>query len=60
MAGFAVKLTGAGGGGYATVFLPSNYKTLDKFDELRKNLEAAGFDCIETTVGGEGVRFEEL
>ncbi|XP_053697971.1 uncharacterized protein LOC128744766 [Sabethes cyaneus] len=59
-AGFHVKLTGAGGGGCALVFLPDSYQTEPKFTELTNDLREAGFQCIETTLGGEGVKFRML
>ncbi|EAA14782.5 AGAP008947-PA [Anopheles gambiae str. PEST] len=55
-AGFASKLTGAGGGGCAFVLLPAGYKELESFRALMGALDEAGFRSIETTVGtGAGV-----
>uniref|UniRef100_A0A182PU81 Mevalonate kinase n=1 Tax=Anopheles epiroticus TaxID=199890 RepID=A0A182PU81_9DIPT len=55
-AGFASKLTGAGGGGCAFVLLPTAFRELDSFRELMDALKEAGLRSIETTVGtGAGV-----
>ncbi|XP_035917820.1 mevalonate kinase-like [Anopheles stephensi] len=55
-AGFASKLTGAGGGGCAFVLLPDGFRELDSFQRLVGALAEAGFRTMETTVGtGAGV-----
>lgn len=53
--GFSSKLTGAGGGGYAFVLLPANYKSFPKFKELCNELDANKFEWNETIIGGSGV-----
>ncbi|XP_055547136.1 uncharacterized protein LOC129731297 [Wyeomyia smithii] len=58
--GFHAKLTGAGGGGCALVFLPENYETKQEFTQLTNKLQEAGFHSIQTTMGGEGVKFRTL
>lgn len=61
--GFASKLTGAGGGGYAFALLPPTPCTENEersVTELCTQLEADGFQWLRTIVGGDGVRIEEL
>lgn len=53
--GFSSKITGAGGGGYAIILLPSNYRSLEAFKMLTKELDEQMFEFFETTVGGCGV-----
>lgn len=47
----ATKLTGAGGGGCTISILPESSS-----DELKKALEAEGFECYSTSIGGPGVQ----
>lgn len=54
---FAAKLTGAGGGGFAYVLLPS-HKEEKNIQTLIRILKEKGFDIIETTLGCDGVRIE--
>ncbi|XP_055919121.1 mevalonate kinase [Eupeodes corollae] len=56
---FSSKLTGAGGGGYAIILLPSDYKGRENYSVLCKELIAAGFGITETTVGGRGLIVEK-
>lgn len=56
--GFSSKLTGAGGGGYAIIILPPNYRESENFRKLKGDLTGAGFETIETVVGGSGVSVE--
>lgn len=58
--GFNAKLTGAGGGGCALVFLPRNYESSEEFAQLTRSLTEAGFHWTETTIGGKGVEFKAL
>ncbi|EDS42994.1 mevalonate kinase [Culex quinquefasciatus] len=58
--GFSAKLTGAGGGGCALVFLPQDYESSKEYAELTQNLTKAGFHWIQTTIGGQGVQFKAL
>lgn len=57
--GAETKLTGAGGGGCAFTFIKaaSEYPK----EEIQRALEASpfGFKCMESSVGGIGVRWEE-
>lgn len=57
--GFASKLTGAGGGGYAIVLLPPGYEEMVEFAMLSEALTADGFEWQATTLGGVGVQIEE-
>ncbi|XP_018400403.1 PREDICTED: mevalonate kinase [Cyphomyrmex costatus] len=54
---YAAKLTGAGGGGYAYILLPSDIKS-ESIDSFSKQLEKKGFDVTMTSLGGSGVRIE--
>lgn len=55
---FSCKLTGAGGGGYATILLPSDYLNNSDYKNMCQLLEDSGFDYINTTVGGTGLTIE--
>ncbi|KAL5287910.1 MVK family protein [Megaselia abdita] len=57
---FSSKLTGAGGGGYAIVILPSDYKNKENFENLISELNEAGFETTETVIGGGGVSVERV
>lgn len=57
--GFASKLTGAGGGGYAIVLLPPGYEETVEFGRLGEALTADGFEWQATTIGGAGVQIVE-
>jgi len=49
------KLTGAGGGGFALALItPKTHR--HQVEKTRRELEAVGFACYETQIGGEGVR----
>uniref|UniRef100_A0A023ESL4 Mevalonate kinase n=1 Tax=Aedes albopictus TaxID=7160 RepID=A0A023ESL4_AEDAL len=56
--GFDAKLTGAGGGGCALVFLPKDYENRKEFGQLKEKLTAAGFSWMVTNIGGRGVEFK--
>ncbi|XP_058821453.1 uncharacterized protein LOC131683461 [Topomyia yanbarensis] len=58
--GFHTKLTGAGGGGCALVFLPRDYESNKEFTQLTTKLDEAGFSWIQTTMGGMGVEFRTV
>lgn len=58
--GFDAKLTGAGGGGCALVFLPKDYESLKEFGVLTGSLTEAGFSWMATTIGGSGVEFKAI
>ena len=58
--GFHSKLTGAGGGGCALIFLPADYRNLENYKNLTKNLSDSGFLWMKTTIGGNGVEFKKL
>lgn len=58
--GFDAKLTGAGGGGCALVFLPKGYGSRKEFGQLTESLTEAGFNWMATTIGGSGVEFRPL
>ena len=51
------KLTGAGGGGFALALLPPR-TTTSQVGKVRKEMEEAGFDCWETSIGGAGVQMK--
>lgn len=55
---FGCKLTGAGGGGYATILLPSDYLNNPDYQNMCRLLEESGFDYINTTVGGSGLTIQ--
>lgn len=57
--GFACKLTGAGGGGYAIILLPPGYENTVEFGRLGEALTADGFEWQATTIGGAGVQIAE-
>ncbi|KAL9931224.1 hypothetical protein V8E36_009901 [Tilletia maclaganii] len=50
----ATKLTGAGGGGCAVTLIPDDLGDAE-VSELIADLQARGFVCYETSVGGAGV-----
>lgn len=56
--GLSAKLTGAGGGGCALIYLPS--KTDVHTIKLVKEALSADFDLYDTTIGGKGVLFNQL
>lgn len=58
MNNFSCKLTGAGGGGYAIILLPSDYLQNLEYNKMCKLLEDSGFEYINTTVGGSGLTIE--
>ncbi|XP_058452807.1 uncharacterized protein LOC131431231 [Malaya genurostris] len=58
--GFHAKLTGAGGGGCALVFLPRDFDSRKEFVQLKTMLKDAGFSWIQTTMGGAGVEFRVI
>ncbi|XP_055641923.1 uncharacterized protein LOC129778828 [Toxorhynchites rutilus septentrionalis] len=55
--GFNAKLTGAGGGGCALLFLPGDYATKSEYEQLTTQLTNEGFHWIKSTIGGKGVQF---
>lgn len=54
---FHAKLTGAGGGGFAFALVTPKHAP-EQVRALRRELEAAGFQCWETSIGGPGVQTE--
>ena len=57
--GLPTKLTGAGGGGCAFTFLgcadtPPSEAQAAAVARARARLEASGYECFETRVGGHG------
>lgn len=58
LSSFSCKLTGAGGGGYAIILLPSDYLNKPEYNEMCQLLKDAGFEYINTTVGGSGLTIE--
>ncbi|XP_018310036.1 mevalonate kinase [Mycetomoellerius zeteki] len=54
---YAGKLTGAGGGGYAYILLPSNTES-ESINLFSQQLEEKGFDVTMTSLGGSGVKIE--
>lgn len=48
------KLTGAGGGGCAVTFLPSDTEDV-VVSALREDIKAQGFDCFDAKIGAAGV-----
>ncbi|CAK1552371.1 unnamed protein product [Leptosia nina] len=52
--GFACKLTGAGGGGYAIVLVPPNTRQ-SLLEGLTRELLSKGFQVVDTNLGGPGV-----
>lgn len=55
--GVATKLTGAGGGGCTLSLLPRSFSDAS-LDELTAELEASGFQCYVSAVGGAGFQVE--
>jgi mevalonate kinase len=53
--GFNAKLTGAGAGGCAFVFLPSNYEKLEKYEKMCNELKENDYEIMATIIGGRGV-----
>jgi mevalonate kinase len=53
--GLAAKLTGAGGGGCALVLLPPGGSGGADEDALAAELEALGYPCFLSRLGGDGV-----
>lgn len=56
--GATTKLTGAGGGGCTLSLLPSELDDA-ALQQLVRALEASGFECFVSAVGGAGVQVEE-
>uniref|UniRef100_A0AAV1UWP8 Mevalonate kinase n=1 Tax=Peronospora matthiolae TaxID=2874970 RepID=A0AAV1UWP8_9STRA len=50
----ATKLTGAGGGGCTITLLPQSLSNAD-LSKLVKQLEASGFECFTSSIGGPGL-----
>ncbi|OQS02475.1 mevalonate kinase [Thraustotheca clavata] len=50
------KLTGAGGGGCTITLIPADCSN-ETLKALIKDLEAFGFTCLETSLGGAGVQW---
>ncbi len=50
--GLSAKLTGAGGGGFAFALLPPGFEAVET---VTAQMEAEGFLCWETAIGGKGV-----
>lgn len=54
--GLACKITGAGGGGCALVYLPTHHTTIiEKKNEVQEGVRRRGMDVFETKVGVDGV-----
>lgn len=53
--GFNAKLTGAGAGGCAFVFLPQNYEKLENYTKMCDALKADNYEVMATIIGGRGV-----
>ena len=54
--GLHAKLTGAGGGGFAFALVTPAHGE-GQVEAVRAECAAAGFDCWETAIGGQGVAF---
>ncbi|KAK6640567.1 hypothetical protein RUM44_012263 [Polyplax serrata] len=57
--GLSAKLTGAGGGGFAFVYLPS-YLEPSIAENVKRELTAAGYTASEVELGGRGLVIEEV
>lgn len=53
--GLHSKLTGAGGGGCALTFIRSGTPP-EIISQVVRDLEAEGFECFETSIGGAGLK----
>ena len=54
--GLSCKITGAGGGGCALVYLPTHHPSIiEKKNEVQEGVRRRGMDVFETKVGVDGV-----
>lgn len=56
--GFNAKLTGAGAGGCAFVFLPSNYTKMENYKKMCDDLKSNNYQIMATIIGGRGVDYK--
>lgn len=58
--GFNAKLTGAGAGGCAFVFLPADYSKLENYTKMCDDLKTHNYQIMSTVIGGCGISFKFL
>lgn len=56
--GFSSKLTGAGGGGFAIILLPEDFRNLENYRTMILELNSSNFKIVETDIGGSGMLIE--
>lgn len=52
--GYSGKLTGAGGGGCALIYIEGEFE-VDSYHGLKQTLTEKGYDCYEVTIGVPGL-----
>jgi mevalonate kinase len=57
--GYSGKLTGAGGGGCALIYIEDEFER-DNYHGLKQTLIEKGYDCYEVTIGVPGLAVHDI